>query len=455
LFTGCALYLCPLHWENLVWPNQVLLYSSIFFSMLAISLAVPTSKGNWKQQVLRVILIGFFAVCATFSFGWGLVVWPVLLIHGLLSRWRWQAVLTLLILSGGTIALYFSRFMGGSHPGKPIESLSDPLSLVNFASLLLASPIVVIGGLSHTLGYVLGYLILAVVGYVAYRMYLQRQAIEDRQWRSLLVCLYCIGVCLMTALGRSNLAYRYMLIPTLFIIATLGLFPLRSAIKGAFKQTALITLLYGVIGLSVAAFFSDNALRNKQFMIREGTIAASFKTMPLYRGLSPSLDKINNHVWPYYIKHHGDSESVNMLTWLGKPIPQSALPDPPVSMGSHCMGTVDFLENRKGYPEFYIPHGWIRLGPQGRHKAEWVIITNASGVVVGIATTGEERPDVREHLKANWLDDLLTQTNRAGFNGLIRSQPGDELDFFAYDDGKCFPFAKSVKVPDAEANKPN
>lgn len=89
ILCGCALYLSPLQWENLVWPNQILLYTSLIFSLLALSIATCISKLNLRQQVFRALLCSFLAVCATFSFGWGLVVWPALVIYGLLVRWTW------------------------------------------------------------------------------------------------------------------------------------------------------------------------------------------------------------------------------------------------------------------------------------------------------------------------------------------------------------------------------
>jgi hypothetical protein len=352
-----------------------------------------------------------------------------------------------------TITVYFTQYGGG--PGNPIESLLNPLSVVNFTALLLGSPVAVVAGMNYTLGYVSGYLLLGTFGYAAYRIYIQRKIVDNQQIRSLLFCMFCIGVCFMTALGRGALAYRYMLIPTLYILAMPGLFSLRPPIKGRGKQLVVVVFLFGVLGLSGAAYLNDDALRSRQFMIRDGAIAAAFGTDPLYRGLSLDRNKINNHVCPFFIKHHGDSRSVNMLTWIGKPIPQDALPDPSDSIGSQSMGHIDSLENRKGDSEFDVVQGWVRLGPKGRRKAEWVIITNTSGVVVGLATTGIERPDVRNHLQANWLDDLRTQSNRAGFSGLIRSQPDDELNFYSYDDGTCYQFADNVKAPEADTISSN
>lgn len=225
-----------------------------------------------------------------------------------------------------TITVYFTQYGGG--PGNPIESLLNPLSVVNFTALLLGSPVAVVAGMNYTLGYVSGYLLLGTFGYAAYRICIQRKIVDNQQIRSLLFCMFCIGVCFMTALGRGALAYRYMLIPTLYILAMPGLFSLRPPIKGRGKQLVVVVFLFGVLGLSGAAYLNDDALRSRQFMIRDGAIAAAFGTDPLYRGLSPDRNKINNHVCPFFIKHHGDSRSVNMLTWIGKPIPQDALPGP-------------------------------------------------------------------------------------------------------------------------------
>ncbi|MCB1121949.1 MAG: hypothetical protein KJT03_10395 [Verrucomicrobiae bacterium] len=442
LLSGCALSLCYLHWENLVWPNQILLYTSILFSIIAISLAASISKRNWRHQVLRALFSGFFAICATFSFGWGLVVWPVLVIHGLLTRWAWQSLVTMLFLCLGTLTVYFLQFSGGTHPGNPAESLIQPWSVMHFSALLLGSPLVVLTGMNYLVGYVFGYLLLALFFGVAFQVYFRRKELDELQMRSLMICLFCIGVCVLTSLGRSALAYRYMVIPTLFFLAFPGLFPLRPPMASKLKRRCAILFLSGVLVMSGASFLSDNSLRNKQFMIREGTISATFGTHPLYRGLSPSPSKINEVVWPFYLKHHGDTQPLKLHTWLGKPMPQTAVPETPSQQETNCKGRVDRIEIREGYPGLVIPHGWIRLGPEGQRQAKWVVITDSSGMVVGLATTGIKRPDVREHLNASWLDDLMTQSHRAGFIGFIRSQPGESLNFYAYDDEKCYLFEK-------------
>jgi hypothetical protein len=447
---GCALILSPMHWENLVWPNQVHLYVSVLFSIFALTVAVSIPKRKWQRQILQVLLSSLFALCATFSFGWGLVVWPVLLTHGLLSRWNWRAYLILVLVTAGTIALYFSRFgvfAGGG--GDPIESLLDPIAIVNYAALLLASPLVFVG-LGNALTYVMGYLFLAVFTIACYRVYIQKQVLDDRQLRSLLVCLFCVGVCLMTGLGRSALASRYLLVPTLFIVALPGLFPVSAPILSNGKKLVLLAYLLGILGLSSASFLFDDGLRSRQFLIKDGAMAAAFNTKPIHRGLSPVPEKINTYVWPFYIKHHGDSPTVNILTWIGKPLPDEYKTDPSIEIAPQSMGHIDSFENRKSDPEFDIIQGWVRLGPKGEREAQWVVVTNASGVVVGLGATGTDRPDVAKYLEANWFDNLLTRSNLAGFSGLVRSQPGEVLNLYAYKDGECYLFASNVKAPDAE-----
>ena len=112
-----------------------------------------------------------------------------------------------------------------------------------------------------------------------------------------------------------------------------------------------------------------------------------------------------------------------------------------------CLGHIDLFENRVGDPDLDVINGWVRMGPEGKREAEWVIVTNSSGIVIGLGATGSDRPDVASYLKATWFDSLVTKSNRAGFSGLIRSQPGDELNLYAYKDGECCLFAKQVVAP--------
>ena len=451
---GCALILSPMHYENLVWPVQIHVYTSVLFSVLALSVAVGVPRGGWPQQIGQAVLSSFLAFCATFSFGYGLVVWPALLIHGLLARWPWHSYLTIMAASAGTIAMYYSKFNILEGVSDPTESILDPLELTNYVSLLLAGPIVG-AGIGVTLSHIMGYIMLAVFGYASFRVYLQRQVIDDQQVRSLLICIYCIGAGLLTALVRvtvnTGFDSRYRIIPTLFILAMPGLFHIRPPIQTLGRQLAIVAFLFGILGLSAGSFvFNNDALRHRQFMIREGAIVAAFHADPNPRGLfPPSSEIINDLVWPYYFEHHGHAPPLNIFMWLGQTFPppvlsvQSKPPEP------QCMGHVDTLINQEGNPEFDIPLGWARLGPNGEREAHWVIITNSSGVMIGLATTGTPRDDVENFLNASWLDNLLTATDRAGFTGLIRSQPGDELSFFAYKEGEFCQFSRNVKAPDA------
>ena len=454
ILCGCALVLSPMHYENLVWPVQIHVYTSVLLSVFALSVAVFIPGRSWRQQIGLAMVSSLLAFCATFSFGYGLVVWPVLLIHGLLARWPWKAYLTIMVASAGTIVTYYSKFTIIKGLSDPTESILDPFALTHYVSLLLAGPIVG-AGIDITLSHIMGYIMLTVFAYASFRVYIQGQIIDDQQVRSLLICLYCIGAALLTALVRVtvNTGYdsRYRIIPTLFILAMPGLFQLRPPIQSLGRQLAIVAFLFGTLGLSLGSFFSNNeALRIRQFLIREGAIVAAFNTEPNPRGLFPPSPTIyNNLIWPYYFEHHGHAPPLNIFMLLGQKFPPPTRNVHPGASEPQCIGHVDTFINRAGDTEFDIPQGWARLGPKGEREAEWIIITDSSGVMVGLATTGTPRHDVEKFLNASWLDNLLTATNRAGFMGLVRSQPGDALHFFAYKDGEFCQFASHVKAPDA------
>ena len=229
-----------------------------------------------------------------------------------------------------------------------------------------------------------------------------------------------------------------------------GLFQLRPGFQTPSKQLSIVVFLIGTLSLSANAFGSyQDALRSRQFMIREGSIAAAFDTKPIHRGLFPSQDIINGYVWPYYFKHHNHSPPLNILGSLGKLFPPEKPSGDVTKSMQECIGHVENIVNRTGDGEFDFARGWARLGPKGEREAPWVIITNSSGIVAGLATTGIERPELENFLHASWLDNLLTATDRAGFEGLVRSQPGDELNFFAYRDGETCLFEGNVKAPES------
>ena len=138
---------------------------------------------------------------------------------------------------------------------------------------------------------------------------------------------------------------------------------------------------------------------------------------------------------------------MELLDWLGQPLPPGLVADRSAEGEFGCRGYVDLITPRENEAGVAVVEGWARIGPGGGRGAEWVLVTDNKGVVVGLAGTGVARPDVTRALEASWLERQFAAAETAGFRGLARSVPGDLLNFYAYADRSACLFAGEVRAP--------
>lgn len=245
--------LWPAQMESVISPMQLLISLSLLFGMLALRTA---SAGD---SLGRVIATFALVLASIFSFGYGVVLWPTLLIlFGLKRRWLHLAVT--LLLSMLVLYVYQRNTVGNG---------LIPLRAI------IAAPWGVIGYTLAQAGAFFAYLVqqqLPAVAQSAGALVLALHgALTWCLWRSSrwndrgicflwLVSLWLIGMMLLTGLGRHSLGpdqamnTRYLIVSSLYW-ATLfllgwrlfehkGLLWQRSIIASAFM--ALLALLLGI-----------------------------------------------------------------------------------------------------------------------------------------------------------------------------------------------------------------
>jgi len=448
---ACIIMLSPMHYENLVWPKQVHVLTAILLSLLsfAVSLSIPGAKG-WPQ-VRRTALTIALATGATFSFAYGLVTWPVLLIHGALTRWPTRAYLTIFLAAMITIGLYYTQYIVLPYHSDPRQTFFDPLNLYSYVTVQLTTPL---GLRSHVANVLTGTVLILFVAWAAFRFYFKNQRVDRSQSMSLMICIYAGGISFLTALGRVGinlgLDSRYLVVSAIFLLALPGLLKTRPADPSPAGRVFMVIFVVLTTAITIESWLKyEDHLRNRQFMIREGAIAAALNTEPIHLGLHPDIAIINDTVWPYYSRLHQNKPPLEIFGWLGKPIPPESLMDSSLAGVQPCVGFVDRITSRANDPKFDLIEGWARLGVHGERQSTWVLVTNTDKILIGLATVGVTRPDVAHTLNGSWFENQRTASGRAGFIGLVHAQPGEKLEFYVYRNGEACRFASHVLVPDA------
>jgi len=447
---ACIIMLSPMHYENLVWPKQVHVLTAILLSLLsfAVSLWIPAAKG-WSQ-VRRAALTSALAFGATFSFAYGLVTWPVLLIHGALARWPIRAYVVIFLAAAITIGLYYTQYIVLAYHSDPRQTIFDPLSLFSYAAGLLATPL---GLWSRAASVLTGTVLILFVAWEALRLYFKNQHVDHSQSMSLMICIYAGGITFLTALGRVGVNLgsdsRYLIVSAIFLLALPGLLKTSPAGQSPAGRASIVIFVMLATAISAGSWLNyQDLLRDRQFLIREGAIAAALNTQPIYLGLHPAPAIINGTVWPYYSRLHQNEPPLEIFGWLGKPVPLESLINSSLTGTPQCIGFVDRIENYKNDSKFDVIEGWARLGTEGERQSTWVLVTNTDKVLIGLATVGVARPDVARALNGSWFDNLLTATGHAGFIGLVQTHPGEKIEFYVYRDGEACSFASLVQAPE-------
>ena len=213
--TLAIMVMWPAQMESVISPMQLLISLSLLFGVSALRTAVVGD--SWRSLLACYLLV----LASMFSFGYGVVLWPALLVlFGLQRRW-WQLAVTLLV---ATVTLYvYQRTTVGS-------------GFIPLRSLLLA-PAAVLGYTLAQAGSFLAYLVqkplplvaqcaggFAIAAHMALTLLLWRSSRwNERALRFLwLVALWLIGMMLLTGLGRYSLGpdqamnTRYLIVSSLY-----------------------------------------------------------------------------------------------------------------------------------------------------------------------------------------------------------------------------------------------
>lgn len=223
--------------EDFFYPYQICILCCNLGILGTLHLFARCVERSRQSQALAGMGIGMLvcALCANFSNGHGILVWPVLLAVGLLlrlpARWLWAVLLVMLCALG----IYFFHYQTPAQHASPLESLRHPILVMQYVVLMIGLPFFGNGTQDIGLSTHLGSYVISISGILLAVFLLVRFATSKAAQKSREQVIYCslmflcLGACSITALGRSRfpvwqaLSGRYAPVPLLFWISLAAL----------------------------------------------------------------------------------------------------------------------------------------------------------------------------------------------------------------------------------------
>ncbi len=406
----CALFgLSWLQSENFAWSFQsefFLAYLVPLLTFVAYSKALKFG-GFWTAITL---LLGFISA---FTMSNGLIVLPLLLIATLLIRHYRSLPLMLLSMTAFCFVVFFQGYNLNSTGPSPLNNLiGNPLGVLKFFVLLLGSPGFFVFGKDYAaagLAGCLGITLLTVIIFIFYGEF-KKTKFSALGNPVLLYVLYSLASLFAISAGRVDLglnqvfASRYCT-PVLFLFLAVALFLIYNHYPSKIVTQSLIVLLIPF------TLFQVNGALTYQPDKQERNLA----------GIATSLgieDKeVTDRIWPFenaktiarratnaHISIFGFPPFVGLYTKIG-----SLSND----YSSKCTFYIESVENQNPMEKFVRVRGWLATsrGAWG----EFVSLINSQGVMIGLGTTGNVRPDVLSSFtafsKANDFSAYVTKDN--------------------------------------------
>ncbi len=437
-----AMIYSPGHFENLIWWKQLHVYMACGAALASLYLAAKVDTSKEATLDRRAAASVALALVASFSFGYGLLVWPLLVGHALFARWR-RGEWLILITGIATLTLFLAAFPTAPTPahGSVLENLMNPgavlaytLELTGFIARRIMSFIFPGQAAVLTQGFGLVMLLIALTGLVF--AYFGNANADTKLRAAVLISGFSIGNALLTGISRVTVnqptAPRYLIVSAIGIAATAAIVAiLASRAKHPAPSAKAVTAALSFIFIIFAVSFLQSGRHGWNYLedrAARGAVAADLKVTDVYPLLfdARGAKKLDEGVWPnFVIRAHNSGQ------FLGFGRQGTSLADTFQIAPEPCIGAIDALTASKSRAELFEVTGWARVGSQGQKRAEFVMFTDSNDIVLGVGLVRKNRPDVAARLSSTPGAIKAEQPAMAGFTGLMRTDSFNDLRAYA------------------------
>jgi hypothetical protein len=348
------------------------------------------------------ILCGFVG---TFSYGHGILIWPLLLCDAAILRLRarhWIPIAGATLLA---LALYFRQYITPVSHSNPVAALRSPIKLANYFFIMIGLPW--LGGENAQLGWRTNILQYGIIigGFLAAALligiYVFRRERDSFTTFYSSILLLALGSAAITALGRSNfpvaqsLSGRYAPIPLLFWISLSSLvtfYLCRFESPVGLGKFFWCVILAGCSAATLPTQFAmGNYLAGRE-RAQENAVASIASGVP-------DQTVVGVELYPAYplIKLVDTKTMQSMHRGSLFQLPESRMAGTPLQthfwVSGNCEGSVDEVKSYQGDSKNGVRlSGW--LFDTRRGAAAKVLVTDQRGDILGFGTGDFARPDV-------------------------------------------------------------
>jgi hypothetical protein len=201
-----AFLFSPVQLHNFVWEFQICFVLGAFLaSACAWSFALFYRAYQLRtspHRVVRLFILSLvLALCTTLSLANGLVLWPILAGILILLRVNWRYLFALAMVAAGVFAAYFQQWFTPDGHSHPLDSLRQPISLIQYVFCYLGGSWVNYG---LTLATILGGVGAALGIFVLLRLWRTRAHLKALDIFVAITVLGTFATALETGLGRLD-----------------------------------------------------------------------------------------------------------------------------------------------------------------------------------------------------------------------------------------------------------
>lgn len=389
--------------NNLTWGFQSQFILAQLLPLAAFFLlhrsAASQERGN--RYFVAAALCGVLSVGSMAN---GVLALPLMTAFALLAHMNWRRCLTLAVLAGVMLWLYFSDYDAPANHGSLFQSLREnPVGVFHYVLLYVGGPFFYLFGHGASAKYIAA---AAGVFLIASSIHFAWKAVPHARDETLSIALltfilYIGGTALGTAGGRlifgveQALASRYMTPALMAWAALLVLYaPFLASLSAHIRAKLWMPFLFLLLLMLPQQM---KALASQKDMLFEREIAA----LALELGVkdSPQI----GHIFPFtdWARTLSEAPIARNLSIFGiypiKDAKESLNSEISVATASLrlCQGNLDEIQPIEGEERYLRVRGWV-FDPDAKAVPEQFKIVDERGLIKGSVLTGQSRRDVED-----------------------------------------------------------